>query len=95
MLETPSRENSTTLTPFSADELLELGREVVRIEADAVLALVDRLGPAFVDAVRLMLEHKRWGQTQTMGRVENRLSPALPHQTVHAIRQRIKGARLD
>ena len=56
MLETPSRENSTTLTPFSADELLELGREVLRIEADAVLALVDRLGPAFVDAVRLMLE---------------------------------------
>ncbi|MDO8264587.1 MAG: KpsF/GutQ family sugar-phosphate isomerase [Gallionella sp.] len=43
-------------TPFSANELLELGREVLRIEADAVLRLVDRLGPGFVDAVRLILD---------------------------------------
>jgi arabinose-5-phosphate isomerase len=44
------------LTPISTDELLELGREVLRIEADAVLALVDRLDGGFVDAVRLILE---------------------------------------
>jgi arabinose-5-phosphate isomerase len=42
--------------PFTPDdELLELGREVLRIEADAVLGLVDRLGPGFVEAVRLVL----------------------------------------
>ena len=40
---------------FAADELLELGREVLRLEADAVLSLVDRLGPSFVDALRLIL----------------------------------------
>lgn len=38
------------------DELLELGREVLRIEAEAVLSLVERLGPQFVDAVRLVLK---------------------------------------
>lgn len=43
-------------TPFPDNELLELGREVLRIEADAVLALVDRLDFNFVDAVRLILE---------------------------------------
>ena len=41
---------------FTADELVELGREVLRIEADAVLSLVNRLGPAFAQAVRLILE---------------------------------------
>lgn len=41
---------------FTDDELLELGREVLRIEADAVLSLIDRLGPGFVQAVRLILD---------------------------------------
>ena len=41
---------------FSPDELIELGREVLRIEAEAVLSLVSRVGPTFVDAVRLILE---------------------------------------
>lgn len=41
---------------FAADELLELGREVLRIEADAVRTLVDRLGPSFVEALRLILD---------------------------------------
>jgi arabinose-5-phosphate isomerase len=40
---------------LATDELLELGREVLRIEANAVLSLVDRLGPSFVDALRLIL----------------------------------------
>ena len=42
-------------TSFAADELLELGRDVLRLEADAVLSLVDRLGPSFVEALRLIL----------------------------------------
>ena len=56
------RETPTFLAPgplasrVTSDEMIELGREVLRIEADAVLTLVDRLGPAFVDAVRLILE---------------------------------------
>ncbi len=41
---------------FNPDELIELGREVLRIEAEAVLSLVGRVGPTFVDAVRLILE---------------------------------------
>jgi arabinose-5-phosphate isomerase len=44
-----------TEAPFDADELLELGREVLRVEAEAVRGLVDRLGPSFVDALRLIL----------------------------------------
>jgi arabinose-5-phosphate isomerase len=40
---------------FSGDDLLELGREVLRTEADAIRSLVDRLGPNFVDALRLIL----------------------------------------
>lgn len=60
MSETPHRPNpaSSLTTPIvlSDDELLELGREVLRIEADAVLSLVDRLGPGFVQAVRLILD---------------------------------------
>jgi len=40
---------------FAADELLELGREVLRLEADAVHSLIDRLGPSFVEALRLIL----------------------------------------
>jgi arabinose-5-phosphate isomerase len=55
MFETPLRDKPMPATPFPADELLELGREVLRIEAHAVLSLGDRLGPGFVDAVRLIL----------------------------------------
>jgi len=40
----------------TSGEMIELGREVLRTEADAVLSLVDRLGHAFVEAVRLILE---------------------------------------
>ena len=39
---------------LTADELLELGREVLRIEASAVLSLVDRLDGSFVEALRLI-----------------------------------------
>ena len=40
---------------FDADELMDLGREVLRIEADAVRSLADRIGPEFVEALRLIL----------------------------------------
>jgi arabinose-5-phosphate isomerase len=43
-------------TPFDADRLVEQAREVLRIEADAVGALADRIGDAFVAACRLILE---------------------------------------
>ena len=56
MSETPSSKNPAPVTPVSADELLELGREVLRIESDAVLALAGRLDHGFVDAVRLILD---------------------------------------
>ena len=62
MPELPLRKSRPAVAPaamdsrFSPDELIELGREVLRIEADAVLSLVGRLGPTFVDAVRLILE---------------------------------------
>ncbi|MDO8450891.1 MAG: KpsF/GutQ family sugar-phosphate isomerase [Rhodoferax sp.] len=56
MPETRRSENPAPVAPISAAELLELGREVLRIEADAVLSLVDRLGPGFVQAVRLILD---------------------------------------
>lgn len=39
----------------SDSELLELGREVLRTEAEAVLGLVDKLGEPFLAAVRLIL----------------------------------------
>lgn len=42
-------------------EILERGRQVLRVEGEAVLALEERLGEAFVEAVRLVL--------QTEGRV--------------------------
>ena len=62
MPELPAREYPSSIPPtnmtsrFNADELIELGREVLRIEAESVLSLVGRLGPAFADAVRLILE---------------------------------------
>lgn len=43
-------------TSFVANELLELGREVLRVEADAVRSLVDRLDTSFVEALRLILD---------------------------------------
>ena len=56
MLDKPRSDHPQPSTPVAAEELLELGREVLRIEADAVLGLVGRLGPSFVEAVRLVLE---------------------------------------
>ena len=62
MPELPLRKSLPAVAPaamdsrFSPDELIELGREVLRIEAEAVLSLVGRLGPTFSDAVRLILE---------------------------------------
>ena len=41
---------------FVADELIEIGREVLRVEADAVRSLVDRIGSSFVEALRLILD---------------------------------------
>jgi arabinose-5-phosphate isomerase len=42
-------------TPADAARLIAQGREVLRIEADAVGALVERIGDAFVAACRLIL----------------------------------------
>ena len=41
---------------IDADELLALARQVLEIESNAVLALTDRLGSNFVEAVRLILD---------------------------------------
>jgi arabinose-5-phosphate isomerase len=43
-------------TPADAARLIAQGREVLRIEADAVAALAARIGDAFVAACRLILE---------------------------------------
>ncbi len=51
----PTRKPIMPNKSLTSDELIELGREVLRIEAHAVLSLVDRLGPSFVEAVRLIL----------------------------------------
>lgn len=56
MPDTPCNESPLAVTPCAGEALLELGREVLRVEAEAVLGLVDRLGTGFVDAVRLVLE---------------------------------------
>ena len=56
MPDTPRSNSPVPAKPVAAEELLELGREVLRIEAEAVLGLVGRLGPSFVEAVRLVLE---------------------------------------
>jgi arabinose-5-phosphate isomerase len=42
--------------PVPDSELLALARDVLRIEADAVLGLIDQLDDGFARAVRLMLE---------------------------------------
>lgn len=41
---------------MTGDELLERGREVLRVEGRAVLDLVDRLGPPFLEAAERILE---------------------------------------
>lgn len=56
MSDSRSDRSPTPLAFCSDDELLELGREVLRIEAEAVLSLAPRLGAGFVEAVRLILE---------------------------------------
>jgi arabinose-5-phosphate isomerase len=43
-------------TILDDDGVVELGREVLEIEADAVLALRTRIGKTFVDAIRYCLE---------------------------------------
>lgn len=48
-------ENFSGTVAFTDDELIGLGREVLRVEADAVSSLVTRLGAEFVRAVRLIL----------------------------------------
>ncbi len=55
MPNTPRSEKPAPVTSLSNDELLELGREVLRIESEAVLSLVERLGPSFVKAIHLIL----------------------------------------
>lgn len=40
----------------SDSELIQLGKEVLRIEADAVIGLLDQIDQAFVNAVKLMLQ---------------------------------------
>src|SRR5437773_1964094 len=42
--------------PPTPDTLLGLAREVLRMEAEAVAALADRVGEAFVQACRLVLD---------------------------------------
>ena len=49
-------DNFSSTVAVTDDELLELGREVLRVEADAVSSLVARLGADFVQAVRLILK---------------------------------------
>ena len=49
--------NASTKSSVSDTELLAMGRRVLRIEADAVAALAERLGDDFVRAVRLILDH--------------------------------------
>lgn len=55
-LHTETPPSTPTIPLIDGDALLELGREVLRIEADAVLGLVDRLDTNFVNAVRLILQ---------------------------------------
>ncbi len=55
MPETLRRDGTASAPPLSSEDLLEMGREVLRIESQAVLHLVERLGSGFVDAVRLIL----------------------------------------
>ena len=58
MPEAQRHEGPATPNLMSSETLLELGREVLRIEANAVLHLVDRLDASFVNAIRLILSCK-------------------------------------
>ena len=51
----PMSEITPSVAPLQADRLLALARDVLRIEADAVTALCDRLGPEFVQAAQRVL----------------------------------------
>jgi arabinose-5-phosphate isomerase len=48
--------NRPTPDPLNERELLGLARDVLRMEAEAVAALADRMGEPFVQACRLVLE---------------------------------------
>jgi arabinose-5-phosphate isomerase len=51
----PPAPGASAAMPVSSDALIELAREVLRIEAEAVLRLVDRLGDPFLRSVELIL----------------------------------------
>ncbi len=53
-----SQSSHTAPAPLPDDKLLELGRQALRIEAEAVNALAVRVDEAFVRACRLLLECK-------------------------------------
>jgi arabinose-5-phosphate isomerase len=48
--------NDIGTATFSDEALIELGREVLQVESDAVASLIGRLGKDFVHAVRLILK---------------------------------------
>lgn len=50
-----AQDSPDTLSPANADSLLNLGRSVIRIEADAVARLEERLDDSFVQACRLLI----------------------------------------
>jgi arabinose-5-phosphate isomerase len=55
MSETAFTNKDSVPTQLSPDALIELGREVLRIESDAVRNLIGRLGIDFVSAVQLIM----------------------------------------
>lgn len=50
-----SVQQKTAVAAYSSQDLLEIGREVLQIESEAVLSLANRLGDGFVAAIRLIL----------------------------------------
>src|SRR5438128_4486507 len=66
----PLTPNTQHLTPNPPDdrELLGLARDVLRMEAEAVAALADRVGEPFVRACRLVLECRGRVVTTGMGK---------------------------
>ncbi|HMS04796.1 MAG TPA: KpsF/GutQ family sugar-phosphate isomerase [Burkholderiaceae bacterium] len=61
----PTISRVSTLLPFDAQAALRLARETLRIEADAILGLIERLGEDFARAVELILS--RPGRVVVMG----------------------------
>ena len=51
----PLASNALGSRSYSAQDLLELGREVLQIESEAVASLATRLGTEFVAAIELIL----------------------------------------